>query len=71
VDGDEAAERIRKLIIVGDNRLKQGGPAGQRRAREAFERALALADQAGMRERFEPFIARRLADIDGPGDAVP
>ena len=27
VDPEVAAERIRKLIIVGDNRLKQGGPA--------------------------------------------
>jgi hypothetical protein len=47
IDPDQAAERVKKLIIVGDNRLKE----------------------AGIDERFRPFIERRLESVDqlGPG----
>ena len=64
IDPEQAAERIRKLIIVGDNRLKQGGDDRASKARGTYEQALRLTRETGLEERFEPFIQRRLADID-------
>ena len=58
---DEARLRIQKLIVTGDNRLKQGvDPA---RARESFEQALAAAREAGLEESVRPLIEVRLADL--------
>jgi hypothetical protein len=57
-------ERIRKLLVTGDNRLKQGvDPA---KARESWEQALALAREAGLEEQVRPLVEVRLADLDGP-----
>ena len=69
IDPEQAAERMRKLIIVGDNRLKQGGDDKYAKARGTFEQALRLAEEAGMDDHFRPFIEGRLASIDqlGPG----
>jgi hypothetical protein len=64
IDPDQAAERVRKLIIVGDNRLKQGGADKFAKARGTFEQALRLAEEAGIGDRFRPFIERRLESID-------
>jgi hypothetical protein len=64
VDPEVAAERIRKLIIVGDNRLKQGGPDKYGKARGTFEQALRLAEETGLGDRFRPFIEARLASIE-------
>jgi hypothetical protein len=62
VKGEDARERIRKLLVTGDNRLKQGvDPA---RARESFEQALALAREAGLEESVRPLIEVRLADLE-------
>ena len=59
---DEARQRIQKLIVTGDNRLKQGvDPA---RARESFEQALAAAREAGLEESVAPLIELRLADLE-------
>src|SRR4051794_9050730 len=63
IDPDQAAERVKKLIIVGDNRLKQGGDDKYAKARGTFEQALRLAEEAGIDERFRPFIERRLESI--------
>src|SRR5262249_30043569 len=41
VKGEEARERIQKLLVTGDNRLKQGVDA--EKARESWEQALAVA----------------------------
>jgi hypothetical protein len=72
IDPDQAAERIRKLIIVGDNRLKQGGDDKYDKARGTFQQALRLAEEAGVADRFRPFIERRLESLDRltsePGD---
>ena len=58
----ETRERIQKLILTGDNRLKQGvDPA---KVRESYEQALAVAREAGMEERIRPLIELRLADLD-------
>jgi hypothetical protein len=64
VDPDMAAERIRKLIIVGDNRLKQGGDDKYAKARGTYEQALRMADDVGLGDRFRPFIERRLSSLD-------
>lgn len=63
IDPEQAAERIRKLIIVGDNRLKQ--PDGDvEKARGTFTQALRLAEEAGLGDRFRPFIQARLDGLD-------
>jgi hypothetical protein len=62
-EGD-ARERIQKLLVTGDNRLKQGvDPA---KARESWEQALALAREAGLEGRIRPLVELRLADLDEP-----
>jgi len=58
----DARERIQKLLITGDNRLKQGVSADKVRA--TYEEALALASEAGMEERIRPLVEARLADLD-------
>lgn len=60
--GDEARERIRKLLVTGDNRLKQGVAADK--ARESFLQALEVAREAGLEESVRPLVERRLADLD-------
>jgi hypothetical protein len=57
-------ERIQKLLVTGDNRLKQGvDPA---KARESWEQALALAREAGLEGRIRPLVEVRLADLERP-----
>ena len=59
---DAVRDRIQKLLVTGDNRLKQGvDPA---KARESWEQALALAREAGLEERIRPLVEVRLADLD-------
>ena len=64
----ELRERIQKLLVTGDNRLKQG--AGREKARESWEQALAAAVEAGLEEQVRPLVEVRLADLErqhGPG----
>jgi hypothetical protein len=57
-----ARNRIRKLLVTGDNRLKQGvDPA---KARESWEQALAVAREAGLEEQVRPLVEVRLADLE-------
>jgi hypothetical protein len=59
---EDVHERIQKLLVTGDNRLKQGvDPA---KARESWEQALALAEEAGLEERIGPLVEVRLADLE-------
>jgi hypothetical protein len=61
---DDARERIQKLLVTGDNRLKQGvDPA---KARESWEQALAVAVEAGLEETVRPLVEVRLADLPAP-----
>ncbi len=60
---DEVRERIQKLLITGDNRLKQG--VAPEKVRETYEQALALAREAGLEERIRPLVEIRLAGLDG------
>ena len=58
----DARERIQKLLITGDNRLKQGVAADKVRA--TYEEALEIAREAGLEERIRPLVEARLADLD-------
>jgi hypothetical protein len=55
-------ERIQKLLVTGDNRLKQG--VDPQKARQSWEQALALAREAGLEERIRPLVEVRLADLE-------
>jgi hypothetical protein len=59
---EDVRARIQKLLVTGDNRLKQGvDPA---KARESWEQALALARVAGLEDRIQPLVEVRLADLE-------
>jgi hypothetical protein len=62
MDDGDLRERIQKALVEGDNRLKQG--AGADRARESWERALALAHEGGLGDRVAPLVEIRLADLE-------
>ena len=66
---DEVRERIQKLLVTGDNRLKQG--VAPEKVRETYEQALALAREAGLEERIRPLVEIRLADLAGLGGESP
>ena len=54
-------ERIQKLLVTGDNRLKQGvDPA---KVRESYEQALAVAREAGLEDSVRPLVEIRLSDL--------
>ena len=59
---EDARAQIRKLLVTGDNRLKQGvSPA---KARESYEQALAVAREAGLEAEVRPLVEVRLADLE-------
>jgi hypothetical protein len=58
----EARERIQKLLLTGDNRLKQG--VALEKVRESYEQALEAARAAGLEERVRPLVEVRLADLE-------
>jgi hypothetical protein len=61
VKGEDAHERIQKLLVTGDNRLKQGvAPA---KVRQSYEQALEAAREAGLEESIRPLVELRLADL--------
>jgi hypothetical protein len=62
VDGGSARERIQKLLVTGDNRLKQG--VAPEKARESFLQALEVARAAGLEESVRPLVELRLADLE-------
>jgi len=62
VQARDAHERIQKLLVTGDNRLKQG--VDPNRVRESYEQALALAREAGLEDSLRPLIEIRLADLE-------
>ncbi|HXH88404.1 MAG TPA: hypothetical protein VNI55_07350 [Gaiellaceae bacterium] len=66
---EEARAKIQKLLVTGDNRLKQGGAAGK--ARESYEQALAVAREAGLEESVRPLVEIRLADLERLARAEP
>jgi hypothetical protein len=74
VKSDEPRERIHKLLVTGDNRLKQGvDPA---KVRQSYEQALELAREAGLEDSVRPLVEVRLADLErlaggSPPDGAP
>jgi hypothetical protein len=61
-------EQIRRLLVTGDNRLKQG--AGAAKARQSYEQALQLAREAGLEESVRPLVEVRLSDLDAAEPAA-
>jgi hypothetical protein len=69
VKGEDAHERIQKLLVTGDNRLKQGvDPA---KVRQSYEQALEAAREAGLEESIRPLVELRLADLQGHSEGSP
>ena len=64
MESDDVRDRIRKLLVTGDNRLKQG--VAPEKARESYEQALAAAREAGIEDAVRPLVELRLADLDRP-----
>ena len=60
----EPDERIRKLLVLGDNRLKQGDHRSFQGARESYEEALALARESGLEGQVAPLVDLRLAEVE-------
>ena len=58
----EARERIQKLLVTGDNRLKQG--VAPEKVRASYEQALEVARTAGLEDTVRPLVERRLADLE-------
>jgi hypothetical protein len=65
VKGEDARERIQRLLVTGDNRLKQG--VDPDKARESWEQALEVAREAGLEETIRPLVDVRLADLPPRG----
>ena len=59
---EDVRERIQKLIVTGDNRLKQG--VAPEKVRQTYDEALQLAREAGLEERIRPLVEVRLADLE-------
>ena len=60
--GDDARAKIQRLLVTGDNRLKQG--VAPEKVRESYEQALAVAREAGLEEAVRSLVEIRLADLD-------
>jgi hypothetical protein len=58
----DARERIQKLLVTGDNRLKQG--VEPEKVRAIYEQALALAQEVGLEDSVRPMVEIRLADLE-------
>lgn len=61
VTDSEASDRVRTLLLRGDNLLKNG--RSQEKAREAFEEARRVAAEADLDERIRELIERRLEQL--------
>ena len=60
--GDEVRAKIQRLLVTGDNRLKQG--VAVEKARESYEQALVVAREAGIEDAVRPLVEIRLADLE-------
>jgi hypothetical protein len=66
----DARAQIQKLLVTGDNRLKQG--VDPEKVRGSYEQALAVAREAGLEESVRPLVELRLADLERlAGEAPP
>ena len=62
---DDARARIQKLLVTGDNRLKQG--VSPDKVRESYLQALDAAREAGLEESVRPLVEVRLHDLEELG----
>ena len=62
MEPSEARTRIQKLLVTGDNRLKQG--VSVEKARQSYEQALEVAREAGLEDAVRPLVEIRLADLE-------
>jgi hypothetical protein len=60
--GDEVRAKIQRLLVTGDNRLKQG--VDVEKVRQSYEQALELAREAGIEDKVRPLVELRLADLE-------
>ena len=58
---EKTREKIQRLLVTGDNRLKQG--VDPEKARQSFLQALELAREAGLEDQVRPRVELRLADL--------
>ena len=59
--GDDR-EKIQKLLVTGDTRLKQG--VDPNKVRQSYEQALEAAREAGLEDAIRPLVELRLADLE-------
>jgi hypothetical protein len=59
---DEVRAKIQRLLVTGDNRLKQG--VAIEKTRHSYEQALELAREAGIEDAVRPLVELRLADLE-------
>jgi hypothetical protein len=59
---EDARTKIQKLLVTGDNRLKQG--VAVEKIRATYEEALAVAREAGLEDSVLPLVEVRLADLE-------
>jgi len=59
---DSPRQRIQRLLVTGDNRMKQG--VAPEKARQSFLDALEVAREAGLEESVRPLVEVRLADLE-------
>ena len=59
---DEVRAKIQRLLVTGDNRLKQG--VAIEKTRQSYEQALELAREAGIEDAVRPLVELRLADLE-------
>lgn len=66
---DDPRARIQKLLVTGDNRLKQG--VAVEKVRATYLEALEVARAAGLEDAVRPLVEIRLADLERLGGGSP
>ncbi len=59
---DDARATIQRLLVTGDNRLKQG--VSLEKVRESYLAALEAARAAGLEQAVRPLVELRLSDLE-------
>ncbi len=62
MEADDARATIQRLLVTGDNRLKQG--VAVEKVRESYRAALEAAQAAGIEDAVRPLVELRLADLE-------
>jgi hypothetical protein len=58
----DARAKVQRLLVTGDNRLKQG--VKPEKVRESYMAALEAARAAGLEDAVRPLVELRLADLE-------